>query len=110
MTCYDSSNLSPITSPTMQSISKEALAQAKAKAPHFLAAVRASRRESRLRQKDVSLLLTLDAFYDDPFLLYACLWFAYSHGVRVIFSAPQPVRTTLTPLTSAEKPCEPKRS
>lgn len=30
----------------------------------------------------------LDSFEDDPFLLYSCLWYAYSQGVTVTFLAP----------------------
>lgn len=38
------------------------------------------------KQAGVFMLLTLDAFDDDPLLLYMALWYAYSNGVGVMMA------------------------
>lgn len=52
-------------------------------APHFVEAVK------RAQQEKTTVRESLETFRDDPFLLYACLWFAYSKRVPVLFEAPQ---------------------
>ncbi len=69
----------------MHDISSPARRLALEGAPRFVEAVRSVQRKNRLSKRRHALLLTLDAFYDDPMLLYACLWFAYSRGVEVRF-------------------------
>ena len=49
------------------------------RAPGFVAAV------VRAKENQAAVSERLDAFQDDPFLLYSCLWYAYSEGVAVTF-------------------------
>ena len=52
--------------------------------PLFVAAVQAAKGDGNLCP---ILETTLERFNDDPFGLYACLWYAGSEGVRVVFVA-----------------------
>lgn len=57
------------------------------RAPQFVEAVRiASLQAGAGRQGAPAVVQRLDSFQDDPFLLYACLWYAYSEGVPVTFA------------------------
>lgn len=40
------------------------------------------------RGGDANLIMTLDAFADDPQLLFDALWFAYDRGVTVVLAPP----------------------
>ena len=51
-------------------------------APRFAAAVDGARRN------DGTAATNLGTFYDNPFLLYAALWYAASEGVAVTFNPP----------------------
>jgi hypothetical protein len=73
----------------MQDISPEALQLVEQGASHFIHVVQRAAAESRQRKEPISVFLTLDAFYDDPMLLYASLWYAYSQGVVVTFCPKQ---------------------
>ncbi|BDI34148.1 hypothetical protein CCAX7_61990 [Capsulimonas corticalis] len=53
--------------------------------PAFTAAVQAAKAGGLLPAVEVSL----EQFNDDPFGLYACLWYAWSEGVRVTLVAPK---------------------
>ncbi len=53
------------------------------KAPRFIEAVRAAKRTGS------PVIERLESFDDDPFLLYSCLWYAWSEGVAVTFQAPR---------------------
>ena len=55
-----------------------------ARYPAYTAAVQAAKAAILLPTLEVSL----EQFNDDPFGLYACLWYAWSEGVRVTFAAP----------------------
>jgi hypothetical protein len=50
--------------------------------PEFTHAVRGAIRSSA---DPVTVQVSLDAFYDNAVLLYLCLWYADSFGVRVTF-------------------------
>ena len=52
------------------------------RAPRFVAAV------LHAKENKAAVLERLDAFQDDPFLLYSCLWYAYSEGVAVTLLPP----------------------
>lgn len=70
----------------MEEISPDALRLVQEGAPRFLKAVeRAAKQSQRDNTQNAGISLTLDAFYDDPMLLYAALWYAYSQGVPVTF-------------------------
>lgn len=58
------------------------------RAPQFVEAVRRARqRAADEGAREVAPVVErLDAFEDDPFLLYSCLWYAYSQGVPVVFT------------------------
>ena len=55
------------------------------RAPRFLEAVQ----QAKQGRADTTVQETLETFEDDPFLLYACLWHAYSEGVAVTFQVPK---------------------
>jgi hypothetical protein len=38
------------------------------------------------KEKDANLIMTLDAFADDPQLLFDALWFAHDEGVAVMLA------------------------
>ena len=69
----------------MEAISPEALHLIEESAPTFLTAVQRARKQEDSDQEAVAILLSLDAFYDDPILLYACLWYSATLGVRCTF-------------------------
>jgi len=58
-------------------------------APRFTEAVRKARRDAARTGAAPTVRETLDAFEDDPFVLYACLWYAHGRGVSVTFEAPR---------------------
>ncbi len=68
----------------MTTISAQALRLLRRQAPEFLKAVRQAKREGG---HQAHLHLPLDAFEDDPFLLYACVWHAVTCGVAVTIPA-----------------------
>lgn len=49
--------------------------------PSWVEAVR------RAKSDDAKMILTLDAFADDPQLLYDAMWLAHSSGVTVIVAS-----------------------
>ena len=67
----------------MQSISPQALQLVQEKMPHFLEEVQQVKATARGTRKQARLVMNLDSFEDDPFQLYACLWYACSEGVEV---------------------------
>ncbi len=67
----------------MQKITPEHLDFARRKAPHIVQTIEGAKADG-----DVAPL-RLEAFDDDPFLLYTCLWYAYSEGVTVTLSVPE---------------------
>lgn len=73
-------------------------------ASHFIHVVQRAAAESRQRKERIVVLLTLDAFYDDPMLLYAALWYAYSSGVIVTFLSKQQTKETSMTLTMQASP------
>ena len=52
-------------------------------APRFAEAV------DRVRRNDGTAVTTLRAFRNNPFLLYAALWYAATEGVGVTFNPPK---------------------
>lgn len=40
------------------------------------------------KEEEANLILTLEAFADDPQLLFDALWFARDEGVTVVLAAP----------------------
>lgn len=68
----------------MKFITQEAIEKIRAEAPKFIEAVDDS------KDKDRVLIMTLDAFANEPELLHACLWYAYSNGVAVNMAPPTP--------------------
>jgi hypothetical protein len=69
----------------MENISPEARRLVEENAPSFLAAIEHAKTVGTRKQKPARLTLTLEAFADDPFTLYACLWYAASEGVACMF-------------------------
>ena len=61
----------------MKTIIQEAIDKVNAGAPKFMETVDYAKNNSE------SVMLVLDAFIDDPELLYACLWYAYISEVEV---------------------------
>lgn len=58
------------------------------RAPHFIEAVLSAKHQDNTGHQGSPVIAErLDSFHDDPFLLYACLWYAYSEGVAVTFAA-----------------------
>ena len=73
----------PMTSPrSLPPISPEYRQFVLDHAPRFALAV------DHARKREGSAATTLRAFRDNPFLLYAALWYAASEGVAVTFSPP----------------------
>ena len=71
----------------MKPISPEARKLVQDKTPHFLTEVQQAKQEAQGTRKAARLVLSLNRFEDDPFQLYACLWYAGSEGVDVLFPA-----------------------
>lgn len=71
----------------MQRISSEALKLVQEKTPHFVEEVQQGKASVQGTRKTARLVVRLDRFEDDPFQLYACLWYASSEGVDVLFAA-----------------------
>ena len=71
----------------MQPITSQARKLVQEKMPHFLDEVRSVQASVRGTRKRARLTLRLDQFQDDPFQLYACLWYARSEGIDVLLSA-----------------------
>ena len=69
----------------MLTISVQALHLIEREAPDFREAVRHAKAAVRGVRKNAQLSVRLERFYDDPFLLYACLLFAHSEKVEVRF-------------------------
>ena len=72
-----------LTTPPMHDISSQARRLVEEKAPFFQEQVRQAREQASNTRKHARLQVRLDTFADDPFVLYACLWLAYSEGVEV---------------------------
>ena|SRR5579871_1635394 len=70
---------------SMQDISPEAIRLVEESAPDFIVAVAHAKEIAERKHTPAKLNLTLNAFEDDPILLYACLWYACSHDVTVCF-------------------------
>lgn len=70
----------------MHDISPEALRLIERDAPTFITAVWHAKEGLHQGQEAATLLLTLDAFADDPILLYACLWYCATVGVTCTFA------------------------
>ncbi|MCX6378623.1 MAG: hypothetical protein NT023_03975 [Armatimonadetes bacterium] len=88
-----------VNSIRMKPISHDALRLIKEEAPGFLEAVRQASVQNRQPEEDIAILLTLEAFHDDPLLLYACVRYAESQGVALTF-------TPLSPQNTDEHPIE----
>ena len=57
------------------------------RAPQFVQSVAGAKYQASQGQTGVPTVVErLERFEDDPFLLYACLWYAYSEGVAVTFA------------------------
>lgn len=69
--CQGADQALPIDSDTVHRLQRSV--------PKWVKAVR----EAKPRDADFGVILTLDAFADDPQLLFDALWFAHSEGVRV---------------------------
>ena len=70
----------------MKTMPPDVLRFVQEKAPHVVEAIRKTKQEKR---DQAGLALRLATFEDDPFLLYAALWYAYGEGVEVTFQAPK---------------------
>jgi hypothetical protein len=69
----------------MLPISVQALHLIEREAPGFREAVRHAKAAVCGTRKTAHLPVRLERFDDDPFLLYACLWYAVSEKVEVRF-------------------------
>ncbi len=69
----------------MLPISIQALHLIEREAPDFREAVLHAKAAFRSLRKTPQLSVRLERFHDDPFLLYACLWFALSENVEIRF-------------------------
>ena len=69
----------------MKPISPEALDIVMEYAPRFVEAVHRAARMPHKKTANRSLIATLSDYDDNPTLLYACLWYARTHGVIVTF-------------------------
>lgn len=69
----------------MHDIPDEAVRIIEQSAPEFIAAVQSAHENRGKTSEPMVLILTLDAFADDPFLLYACLWYSAALGVACTF-------------------------
>jgi hypothetical protein len=69
----------------MQDIPDEAVRFIEQNAPDFITAVQTVQGKRGKSGAPVRIFLTLDAFVDDPFLLYACLWYSATQGVACTF-------------------------
>ncbi len=63
----------------MRSIDGDAEANLRVKVPEWIKAV-----DESAEEKVDYLIMMLDAFLDDPVLLFNALWYAYSRGVDVL--------------------------
>jgi hypothetical protein len=72
----------------MKDISQEAVDLAMQGAPKFVQRINQAG-GSVLPRRRVRVTSTLNAFEDDPMLLYACLWYACSCGVEIVLR-PEP--------------------
>lgn len=61
----------------MKTITQEAIEKIEAGASKFIETV------DNAKKNNETVLLVLDAFIDEPELLYSCLWYAYSNQVEV---------------------------
>ena len=69
----------------MLPISVQALHLIQSEAPDFREAVRQAKASVHGSRHTARLPVRLERFADDPFLLYACLWFALSEKVEIRF-------------------------
>ena len=69
----------------MHDISPEALRLVEHDAVDFIVAVQHAKKSTLQGQVPTQIILTLDAFFDNPMLLYACLWYGASQGVTCVF-------------------------
>jgi hypothetical protein len=70
----------------MYDIPPEALDLIERKAPEFITAVQRAQATGETKEQTATIFLTLDAFAEDPFLLYACLWYSAACGVTCTFA------------------------
>jgi hypothetical protein len=70
----------------MQDIPDEAVRLIEQNAPGFIVAVQSLQERQGKAEVASPILLTLDAFADDPLLLYACLWYSATYGVACTFA------------------------
>ena len=64
----------------MKAIDGDRVALLKRTVPEWVKAVQKSKKE------EANLIMTLDAFADDPQLLFYALWFAHDYGVAVMLA------------------------
>jgi hypothetical protein len=69
----------------MLPISPQALHLIESEAPDFRKAVLQAKKAMRGSRSPAGMQMRLERFHDDPFLLYACLWYALSKNVEVHF-------------------------
>jgi hypothetical protein len=67
----------------MEGISQEALDLLMQGAPQFVKCVDEAIIKGQIRRGPAQVSVTLEAFHDDPLLLYASLWYAGTKGVNV---------------------------
>lgn len=67
----------------MLPISEQALILIRQHAPDFREAVLEAKKKARERKRGAYVAIKLERFDDDPFLLYACLWYAVFEDVEV---------------------------
>lgn len=77
----------------MKGMSPEALEIVKEGAPQFIMRVEEAAEKTRRHGRRARISLDLKAFYDDPMLLYASLWYAHTRGVGVFFPHQDEVET-----------------
>jgi hypothetical protein len=75
----------------MHDMSPEALRFVSTNAPDFVLAVENAKEAADQRQKPAKLKVALETFADDPFLLYACLWYSINAGVICVITSTLPL-------------------
>ncbi len=66
-------------------------------APRFAALVDRARNKGEEAKKSRQAKITLSVFRDNPFLLYAALWYAASAGVTITVTPPRPTAAEQVP-------------
>jgi hypothetical protein len=70
----------------MHEIPPDTLDLIERKAPEFITAVQRAQATGATKEQSATIFLTLDVFAEDPFLLYACLWYSATCGVTCTFA------------------------